>query len=97
MIFVFSALVLMVFISLFFLGSTQFPFLPDWSHGLEGGYIWDKVPGDGARVYFAGGDDVGCLAHTIFSSYRPHRAAAAPVRVPVVKLFLTYVHAGINY
>ena len=78
-------------------GTTQFPFLPDWTHGREGTDKWSKMPTENIPVYFAGGDLVGCLSHSIFSSHRVHRSGRPPLGVPVVKLFCQYVYPGLTF
>ena len=59
--------------------------------------MWSKNPTENNPVYFAGGDLVGCLSQSIFSSHRVHRAARPPLGVPVVKLFCQYVYAGLTF
>lgn len=58
--------------------------LPDWEHGHEGTGVWTKTM---AREGIITGGPALRLDATIFSNMRPHRAAAPPVGVPVVKLF----------
>ena len=63
---------------------TDFVALPDWDHGHEGTGVWSKTM---AREEMITGGPALRLDATIFSNMRPHRAAAPPVGVPVVKLF----------
>jgi len=76
---------------------TEFLHLDDWSHGSEGCTPWSREPVLGTYAAFSGGTAAGCLSHTIFSSHRPHRAAASPFRTPVVKMWLTYHLAELPY
>ena len=58
--------------------------LRDWKHGNEGTGVWTESM---AREHMIVGGPAVRLDTTIFSNMRPHRAAAPPVGVPVVKLF----------
>ena len=58
--------------------------LNDWEHGNEGTGIWTE---DMPRERIIVGGPALRLDASIFSNMRPHRAAAPPVGMPVVKLF----------
>jgi hypothetical protein len=58
--------------------------MEDWAHGNEGTTDWNEVM---AREDMIVGGPAVRLDTTVLSSMRPHRAAAPPVGVPVVKLF----------
>ena len=68
--------------------------MDDWVHGDEGTTQWNEVM---ARENMIVGGPALRLDTTVLSSMRPHRAAAPPVGVPVVKLFAVVGLAGAAY
>ena len=71
---------------------TDFVHLRDWEHGNEGTSVWTEVM---EREDMVVGGPALRLDATIFSNMRPHRAAAPPVGVPVVKLFAVVRLVGV--
>ena len=68
--------------------------MDDWVHGDEGTTDWNEVM---AREDMIVGGPAVRLDTTVLSSMRPHRAAAPPVGVPVVKLFAVVGLVGATY
>ena len=73
---------------------TDYVPLKGWKHGNEGLDEWSRVM---PRERVVVGGRASCLSTTILSSMLPHRSAAPPLGVPVVKLFAVVKLNGVPY